>query len=292
MLIINGFAPTNGISLHYGAAGEGPLLLFVHGFPELWYAWINQLHEFGRDYHAVAPDLRGFNLSDKPNAVEDYRVGPVIKDLIGLADHFGAEKFTLVAHDWGGAAAWALAARYPQRLHKLVIINSPHAYLFHRELTQNPAQAAASAYMTLFRLPKAERVLLEFDCERLFDMMRGAGGKRWMKQEDRWVYETAWRQKGALTGGLNYYRASPLYPAGESGPGAAAIQLNAQDFRVTVPTLVIWGMLDPALLPGNIDGLEQFVPDLRIERIANASHWIVHEQPELVNRLIRDFIQT
>ena len=147
----------NGIRLHYKSAGKGELILFLHGFPEFWYQWKNQLADFGRDYQAVAPDMRGYNFSSKPAEVDQYKLKTLVDDVRGLADHLGAKKFVLVGHDWGGLVAWTFAAYYPELLEKLVIINTPHPAIFERELRENPAQQAASQYMLLFNTPQAEQ---------------------------------------------------------------------------------------------------------------------------------------
>ena len=286
------YASVNGVRLHYAHAGAGPLVLFLHGFPEFWYCWTKQLEDLGRDHLAVAPDLRGFNLSDHPADPKQYKARVLIEDVRQLAEKFGRGKFVLVAHDWGGAVAWAYAMAHPQTLSKLVIVNSPHPVTFARELAHNKAQQDASQYMNLFRSDKAERVLSENHYERLAKMTLEAWGKGAVDPAEKAAYLDAWSQPGALTGGLNYYRASPLYPPIGDDPGAKAVQLEPADFIVRVPTLVVWGMRDRALLPGNLDGLEACVPDLRIERLPEASHWVMHEEPERLNRLIREFIDT
>jgi len=282
----------NGIRLHTVSEGSGKLILFVHGFPEFWYEWKDQLAEFGRDHLAVALDMRGYNLSAKPAEVAAYKARHLVEDLRQLANHMGHERFVLVAHDWGGAVAWNFAAAHPGRLDKLVIVNAPHPVTFARELRDNPAQQRASAYMNLFRSDKAERVLSENHCQRLrrmtLDAWAANGGRA--SEQDHRAYLDAWTQPGALTGGLNYYRASPLHPPDESGSAIPAI--NPDAFRVSVPTLVIWGERDEALLPGNLDGLEELVSDLRVERIPDGSHWVVHEQPDRVNALIRGFLSS
>jgi len=284
------YASVNGVRLHYAHAGQGPLILFLHGFPEFWYCWNKQLEEFGRDHLAVAPDLRGFNLSDRPADVKQYKARILVEDVRQLAARFGGGKFVLVAHDWGGAVAWAYATAHPQTLHKLVIVNSPHPVMFARELAHNPAQAEASQYMNLLRSDKAERVLSENNYARLAKMTLEGWGRGAVDPAERSAYVEAWSQPGALTGSLNYYRASPLYPPTGDDPGAKALQLDPAGFIVRVPTLVVWGMRDTALLPGNLDGLEACVPDLRIERLPGASHWVMHDEPERLNRLIREFI--
>ena len=288
------YAVVNDIRLHYISVGRGKLIMFIHGFPEFWAEWKNQLVEFGKDYQAVAPDMRGYNLSSKPEAVEAYHVKHLINDLRALAQHLGHQKIILVAHDWGGAVAWSAAMRYPQWVEKLIIINSPHPAVFARELLNNPAQQAASQYMLLFRSPKAERVLSENNYARLMDMVTQFGSKWVMTAEIRQQYIAAWSQPGALTGGLNYYRVSPLYPP--TSPEdfqkiESILGLPHEMLAVKVPTLVIWGEQDRALLTGNLAGLEEYVADLTVERIPDGSHWISHEQPERVNELIRGYLK-
>ena len=275
-----------GVKLHCAVAGEAgnPLMLLLHGFPEFWGAWRKPMAHFAaRGWLAVAPDLRGYNLSDKPEGVEAYKAKHLIGDVLALGSHYSRGKFVLVGHDWGGAVAWSVAIGHPERLERLVMINSPHPYLFWRELSGNPAQQKASEYMNLFRLSKAERVLSENGYARLL----AAFGER----EPTWRAELveAWSQPGALTGGLNYYRASPLHPPALGDPGAKKLQLDPQQFMVRVPTLVVWGERDTALLTGCLDGLEQCVPDLKLVRIADATHWIVHEKPERVCSEIERF---
>jgi pimeloyl-ACP methyl ester carboxylesterase len=287
------YADVNGIRLHYISVGQGELIMFVHGFPEFWREWENQLVEFGKDYQAVALDMRGYNLSEKPGDVEAYHAKHLIEDLRALAEHLGHQKITLVAHDWGGAAAWAAAMRYPDWVEKLIIINSPHPAVFARELLSNPDQQEASQYMLLFRSSKAEDVLSANNYARLMDMVTQFGSKWDMTDEIRQKYIAAWSQPGALTGGLNYYRASPLYPPASPEDELqikGILNLPHEMLAVNVPTLVIWGEEDRALLPGNLDGLEEYVADLIIKRIPEGSHWVSHEQPERVNALIREFL--
>ena len=270
-------------------AGSGSkLMLFLHGFPEFWAAWRRPMAHFAeRGWLCVAPDLRGYNLSDKPAEVEAYRAKHVMADVLALGAHFAGGKFTLVGHDWGGAVAWAVAiaeaGKPVQRLSRLVMINSPHPYVFWRELSTNPAQQKASAYMNLFRLPKAERVLSANGYARLL----GAFGRF----DKAWAEELlqAWSRPGALTGGLNYYRASPLYPPTADDPGPKKLQFRPENFMVRVPTLLLWGERDTALLTGCLDGLDECVPELTLRRVPDASHWIVHEKPDLVCHEIEVF---
>ena len=285
------FVSVNGIRLHCMDGGRGKLMLFIHGWPEFWYAWKEQLPEFARDFHVVAPDTRGINLSDKPTDVAAYHGKHLVEDMRQLIGALGHERAIVVAHDWGGAAAWNLAAWHPEVVEKLVILNSPHPVLYARELANNPEQQAASQYMLLLRDPKAERVLAEDNYRRLFHQLDG-----WKKSakppsaQDLEEYRKAWTQPGALTAGLNSYRATPLHPPTKNDAGVDASKLSAEKFTIRVPTLVIWGMDDTALRPGLLDGLDRFVPDLTIERIEGASHWVAHESPDRVNALIRNFV--
>ena len=288
-------AEVNGIKLHYAKSGSGKLMLFLHGFPEFWYGWKNQLDEFGRDHLAVAPDMRGYNLSSKPPEVEQYRIPLLIEDVHALAAHLGGDakrKFILVGHDWGGVVAWVYALAHPETVEKLVIVNAPHPAIFQRELKENPAQQKASAYMLMFRGAEAEKTLSANEYQMLVDVVLGAGLKEgFFTEADKKAYIEAWSQPGALTGGLNYYRAAQVGPPSGAEPtsgGGAAAALPAM--KVNVPTLVIWGEQDTALLTGNLDGLEAFVPQLTIKRIPEGSHWVIHEKPSEVNRYIREFI--
>ena len=218
-------ADVNGVRLHYAKSGTGQLILFLHGFPEFWYAWKNQLDEFGKDHLAVAPDMRGYNLSSKPAQLDQYRVPLLVEDVRALAESLGfgpKRKFTLVAHDWGGAVAWSYAAAHPDTLDKLVIVNAPHPTVFGRLLREDAAQQKASAYMLMFRGPDAEKTLSANNHQLLVDIVLGAGLKNGtFTEDDKKAYLEAWSQPGALTGGLNYYRAAQVGPVPASGaPGA------------------------------------------------------------------------
>ena len=285
------FFEKDGIRLHYAANGSGRLILFAHGFPEFWYSWKNQLEEFGKTHLAVAPDLRGYNLSSKPSRVQEYTIAALVGDLLGLAQHLGYQKFTLVGHDWGGALAWALAMAHPERIEKLVIINAPHPAIFARELKNSWAQRRASWYMLLFQMPLAEKLLRFNGYSALIrSALRDGLKQNYFNERDRQAYLEAWSQPGALTGGLNYYRALPL----KNLLGKKRLQipgLGVDSLQVRVPTLVLWGEKDSYLLPGNLDGLEKFVPDLTVRRFPEASHWVIHEQPARINSAIRDFLE-
>jgi len=287
------YAELGTVRLHCVTAGQGRLIIFLHGFPEFWYEWKDQLKEFGRNYQAVAPDMRGYNLSSRPAEVEQYRMKYLIEDIRLLAEHLGHKKFFLVGHDWGGSVAWAFALRHPEYLEKLVIINAPHPLVFERELRQNPAQRKASQYILMQRSPEAEQII---SADSFSLLVRSVLGERlrqgYLDQDDLKAYLEAWSRPGALTGSLNYYRAMRVEAlTGEEDKAAGDLARDAALLTVKVPTLVIWGEKDRYLLTGNLDGLEEYVPELTVKRIPDASHWVVHEKPALVNSYIRDFIE-
>jgi len=279
----------HGIRLSCRATGpaEAPVLLFLHGFPEAAFVWDDMLRRFGDRYRCVAPNLRGFEQSSAPAEPEAYRIKHLIADLGALIEHLGGRLEALIAHDWGGAVAWSFAARRPDAMRRLVIINSPHPATFLRELQHNPAQQAASAYMNFLCRPDAEALLAEADFSRLWplfsrmgatDLSRPGGG--WLTDTLREQYRAVWR--AGLTGGCNYYRASPLRPPLAPDDAVMTIRFEPQDVTVRVPTLVVWGEDDLALPVALVDGLEAFVPQLRLVRVPQATHWIVHERPQLI----------
>ena len=292
------YVAVNGIRLHCVTAGSGPLMLFLHGFPEFWYEWKEQLREFSKDHLVAAPDLRGYNLSDKPASLDAYRVPALLEDIRGLADHFrGGKKFILVAHDWGGALAWGFAMAHPEYLEKLIIINAPHPIIFQKLLASDPGQQQASQYMLLLRSPRAEMQLSAGNYAFLVQIVLGellSSGK--LTEADKEEYIKAWSQPGALTGGLNYYRANEVGPPAppemekEIAASGAKFSLDPALAIVRVPTLVIWGEKDIALTVKNLDGLEKLVPQLTVKRVPDGSHWVVHEKPAEVNAYIRAFI--
>jgi pimeloyl-ACP methyl ester carboxylesterase len=272
----------HGITLSCRAAGRGgaPVILFLHGFPEAAFVWDDLLAHFGKRYRCVAPNLRGFADSSAPSDVQAYRAKYVVGDLQALLCQLTKRPAVVVAHDWGGAVAWGLAAAHPSLVHRLVSINAPHPATLLRELRDNPAQQAASAYMNFLCRPDAESLLAENDFARLWPFFTRMGGDAWLDDAMRERYREVWRQ--GLTGGCNYYRATPLRPPTGADAALMQLQLPASAVRVDVPTRVVWGDDDTALLPGLLDGLSEHVPQLQVVRVPGASHWIVHEQPARV----------
>ena len=281
------------IILSCRAAGEPgrPVLMFLHGFPEAAFVWDELLEHFARPenggYRCVAPNLRGFEKSSQPQDVKQYRAKYQVLDLAALIEieAAGEPLACLVAHDWGGASAWNLANQQPELTKKLAIINSPHPGTFLRELQSNPRQQAASAYMNFLIRPDAEKLLREDDYRRLF---RFFGESAWLTDAIKQRYREVWDE--SLTGGCNYYRASPLRPPREGDPAAAAVTLPREMLMVDIPTLVLWAMEDVALPPELVEGLQEYVPQLTLERVPGATHWIIHERPDFVAQRISAFL--
>ncbi len=280
-----------------GAVGR-PVMLFLHGFPEAAFVWDAMLDFFSDPAHGgyfcVAPNLRGYAGSSAPSEIQAYRAKYLVQDLVALKDIVSPDQplACLVAHDWGGAVAWNMANQHPARIRQLAIINSPHPGTFLRELQSSPTQQAASAYMNFLIRPDAESLLAEDDYRRLWAFFTNMGASdgpyAWLNEAVKEQYREVWSQ--GLTGALNYYRASPLRPPRETDAAAAALTLPASMLTIEVPTLVLWGMQDIALPPGLIDGLDDYIPDLTLHRIADGSHWLVHEQPALVSQHLLAFL--
>lgn len=284
----------HGITLSCRSAGgkDRPVLMFLHGFPEAAFVWDHLLTHFAQPenggYRCIAPNLRGFEQSSAPTDVSAYRPKHLVQDIAALIVLEGGQIDCLVAHDWGGAVAWNLAASQPRLMKKLVIINSPHPGTFLRELQHSPSQQAASAYMNFLIRPDAEKLLIEDDYKRLWRFFSdistppNAGG--WLTDAVKSQYRAAWQH--GLTGPLNFYRASPLRP----GPEIADVVIPRELLDVHLPTLVVWGMGDIALPPALLDGLADYVPHLQLERVEGATHWIIHEQPMLVAQYLARFL--
>jgi epoxide hydrolase 4 len=288
----------HGITLSCRSAGARgrPVLMFLHGFPEAAFVWDGLLSHFAQPenggFRCIAPNLRGFEQSSAPSEIAAYRPKHLVRDIAALIALEGGEIECLVAHDWGGALAWNLAASVPASMKKLAIINSPHPRTFLRELQHAPSQQAASAYMNFLIRPDAEALLAQDDYRRMWAFFNQLGttdgAHPWLTEAVKAQYRAVWAH--GLSGPLNYYRASPLRPPRPGDPAAAAVTIPRAMLEVHVPTLVIWGMGDTALPPALLDGLEDFVPQLTVRRVEVATHWIVHEQPELVTRQLQQFL--
>ena len=272
---------TNGIRMHYVTQGNGPLIVFLHGFPEFWYSWRYQMPFLAeRGYTVVAPDLRGYNDTDKPRT--GYDVPTLVGDIAGLIKGLGQEKAVIVGHDWGGALAWAFAMSYPQMTERLIVMNAPHPQAMQRAF-RTLKQLRKSWYMFAFQLPwLPENALLRNNAYEIGRMLKGAAvQKSAFPNEVLATYQEAMSKPGAMTAALNYYRQLFRHPL-----------RSAKNYTsIGVPTLLIWGEQDIALGIELTYGLEQWVPNIQIKRIPDSGHWVQQEKPELVNMLMAEFLR-
>jgi epoxide hydrolase 4 len=266
----------------------------LHGFPEYWGVWKHLIADLSRDWLVVAPDLRGYNLTSRPTAVSDYRIEQLGADVRGLVEHLGAGKVRLVAQDWGALVGWTLLLHHPELVDRFATINVTHPHLFDEALQSDPEQQEASQYMLLFRTPEAAEAAMNQDDfawgrQGIFEAARARGAALSDADVEEWI--ATWRQPGALTAGLNYYRAAELGPPdGKGSPGGSNLLsgLAPARWQVDVPVLVIWGEDDPFLRPVGLDRLHRYVKDLHIRKVADADHWVTLEKPDLVTRALRD----
>ncbi len=263
------------VNLHVACIGSGPTLVMLHGFPEYWYGGWEVARRLAPDFRVLLPDQRGYNLSDKPLGLDNYRLPALTEDLAGLVAAVSEQPVLLMAHDWGGAIGWLAGAEHGDLVRGLIIANAPHPDVFARELAENPDQQSASSYVNLLTADNAEDSLSANDFGLLGYMMGDA-----LSDEELPVYKEAWGQPGALTAMLNWYRANF---------DGLTLLVAEQPTVVEVPTKVLWGMQDTALLPGNLVGLDDYVTDLQVEEFPDASHWILHEQPDEVAASVRAF---
>lgn len=267
---------TNGVRLHVVEAGAGPLVVLLHGFPDFWYSWRRQIPLLARaGFRVLAPDLRGYNLSDRPAGLDAYRVPVLVEDVAGLIRAAGVERAVVVGHDWGGGLAWHLAMSRPECVERLVILNSPHPALFQREL-HTFAQLLKSWYVFFFRLPLVPELFCRWHrFAPLAGVLEGVG------KEDRALYRRAWERPGALTAALNWYRA--MIRDWRRGTLLPVTPVN-------LPTLVLWGERDRHLGTRLLDGLEEWVPALRVRRFPRAGHWVHIDAIDEVNAELERFL--
>ena len=280
-----------GVSLDVQVAGsrDAPPVILLHGFPESHRTWRHIVPDLARDHFVLAPDQRGYARSSKPGAVEDYKPDRILADLLALADHFAIDRFTLVGHDWGGAIAWMAALQRPDRVARLVILNAPHPLVYQRAVFDDPEQRRASQYIRRFRDTSIDQGLTGAGLEKFLGSTFASHVTRAIAGADKAAYLDEWSQPGAMTAMLNWYRASSIIvPAMDETPERPA-WLDGPFPPVTQPTLVIWGMGDKALLPGQLADLPNYVPDLRIVRAEDAGHFVPWEKPEPVIAAMRDW---
>ncbi len=274
----------NGIRMHYVQAGAGPLVVLLHGFPEFWYSWRHQIAALSPYFTVVAPDLRGYNDTEKPDW--GYEVDVLTTDVSELIRALGQPQAHVVGHDWGGALAWNLAITMPEYVARLVVLNLPHPARFAQGTLRNPLQLLRSSYIGLFQIPLVPEFILGANNFALLDQMflGAAAQKQAFPEAVLREYRTAMAKPGALTAALNWYRslASDL---------PRLLQQRESALQVTVPTMLIWGEQDPVLGVELTYGTERYVPRLRLHYIRDSGHWVQQEQPELVNRYLLDFLR-
>jgi pimeloyl-ACP methyl ester carboxylesterase len=274
-----------GVRLHYVEAGpaDGLPVVLLHGFPEFWYSWRRQLPALAAaGLRAIAPDMRGYNLSDKPRGRRAYDTDRLADDVAGLIGSLGVESAHVVGHDWGGVAAYATAMRHPEVVRRLVVLNVPHPARMIAAL-RTVRQLRRSWYVFMFQIPALpERLLAHDDYAFAKRSLRAGAARGAFGNEDLELYAQAWSQPGALTGMLNYYRAIPLRTPG---------QTLAAMTPIVAPTLVIWGERDRYIGSELAEPEPRWVPDVRVQRIPDATHWVQHEAPERVNELLVEFLR-
>ena len=276
--------PTNGISLHVVQAGppDGSPVILLHGFPEFWHGWAKQIPALAEaGYRLWAPDQRGYNLSDKPRGIAAYDIDHLARDVVGLIDAMDVERVHLVGHDWGAAVAWWIAGRYPQRLHRLVILNVPHLAVMARTIWRSWAQMRRSWYIFFFQVPwLPEASLRRNDWTNAIRSLKGSSRRGTFTPEDIQRYRQAWSQPGAMAAMISWYRAAArsLGKLGSLG-------------RIAVPTLMIWGVRDIALGREMAQPSIDLCDDGRLVFVEEAGHFVQHEEPERVNQLIGQFLR-
>ncbi len=272
---------TNGVKLHYVSKGEGNLMLMLHGFPEFWYSWRHQITAFSNNYRVVAPDLRGYNYSDKLQSIELYNISELVKDIAGIITNLGYEKCILVGHDWGGAIAWYFADQYPEMVERLIVLNIPHPAKFMEGL-RTPQQLKKSWYIFFFQLPYLPELLFRWNNYKAIGsaFINMAIDKSAFTDEDIQAYKKAAAKPEALTAMINYYRCF----------FRQSLTSQKSWKKLDIPTLMIWGENDTALGKELTYGTDNYVSNLTIKYIPNCSHWVQQEQPELVNEYIADFL--
>ncbi|MBX7166377.1 MAG: alpha/beta hydrolase [Pirellulales bacterium] len=278
------FVSTGDVRLHVVLAGppSGPPVILLHGFPEFWYSWRHQIDDLARaGYRVVAPDQRGYNLSDKPARVRDYTVETLATDVFNLADALGLQRPALVGHDWGAAVTWWAALRHPQRLSKIAILNVPHPIVMARALRKSWAQLRKSWYVFFFQLPwLPERGLTRAEGRAMARGIQKTGRAGAFTVDDLPRYREAWLQPGAATGMINWYRAAVRYPLP-----------RLESMRVSIPTLIIWGAQDQFLGRDMAQASVELCDAGELRMIEEATHWVQHEESARINPWLIDYLR-
>jgi pimeloyl-ACP methyl ester carboxylesterase len=306
MALEHQFVETNGVRLHCAVDGSGPLVILLHGFPECWYSWRHQIAALAPRFRVVAPDLRGYNESDKPAGVAAYAMSELVADVAGLVEAFGERQAVIVGHDWGGAIAWTFAMERPEATRRLVVMNCPHPAIFSQHLRANTRQLARSWYMFFFQIPGLPETLLGLGGARAVGdgIRRSLVRQDALTEEDVRVLREAASRPGALHSAINYYRAAFRSPeARASWPEwlrrfvhgdrpQPSTRARLEDWpKIAAPTLVVWGENDVALGKELTLGMEPLMTGpFEIKYIPLCGHWVQQEQAELVNGYLLDFL--
>ncbi len=276
-----GYAQIGSVKLHYAAAGDGEkLVILLHGFPEFWYSWRHQIAALSDEYTIVAPDMRGYNLSDKPANVSDYKMDNLVDDVTGLIRHFGREQAAIVGHDWGASVAWAVAAKHPEAVWKLCALQVPPVSVWQKN--QTVKQFLASWYMFFFQIPRLPEWLISRNDYAVLagGLKNGTVERGIFTDESIAEYKKAWCEPDALTSALNYYRANILKRL-----------FSKEQTKIKVPTLFIYGEKDAVILPETVKGIGEIVDAPYQEiRIPDAAHWVQQEAAEIVTDSLREFL--
>jgi pimeloyl-ACP methyl ester carboxylesterase len=283
----HGFVETSEVRMHYVTQGEGKLLLLLHGFPDFWYVWRFQIPELSKHFRVVAPDLRGYNETSKPEGVDKYGLNLLTADIMGLISALGEKKATIIGHDWGGAVAFSFAAFIPEATERLVIMNAPHPSAYTAKTKSSMGQLQKSWYVFFFQIPNIpEDVLSRNNYFFLKEMLRSSCVKKDVFTDKEFeAYTEAWSKPGVLTGAINYYRAN-------MNPDIIFSDIPITFPKIKSPTLVIWGEQDTALSKDLTVGMDEFVnAPYSLKYVPNCGHWVQLEEPALVNKYILEFLK-
>lgn len=276
----------------YTSGKQGPACLFLHGFPEHGGAWSGVMQRM-QGFRCFAPDQRGYGISYKPDAIEEYSAGKIARDALQMLDVLGLERVHVIGHDWGASVAYATVFSRDPRIASLTIANGVHPVPFQREIATGGPQCAASQYMNWLRKPESQDILAANGFTKLAGFFAEGMDMSWMTPPVLEEYRAAWKDANTLRCMINWYRATPLI-VGKPGQPLSKDQLRPipkEHVMVTVPHQLIWGKGDTALLPESTKGLEEFcTAGLTRHEIPDTDHWICHQKPDEVAALIRDFV--
>lgn len=276
------YIEVNGLNFHVKVAGSegGELVVLLHGFPEFWYGWKNQIDVLAdKGYRVVVPDQRGYNKSGKPEGVSEYHIDKLGRDVVDIIHHFNQDSAIIIGHDWGGAVGWHLASTKPEAVKKFIAINIPHPAVMPEVMKRHPKQIFKSLYILFFQIPKLPEKFLSIGNYKYMERaLKQSSNKNTFSEADLKEYQNAWSREGALTGMLNWYRTAP-------------VSLNSLERKVKVPVQIIWGVGDQFLSKELAEASFKLLESGNIAWIENATHWVNHEQPEMVNRHIIRFLE-